>query len=114
MHYFIMEKNISFYFLFKISEKNQKRIQIIFFLPSTHILRYAGKFSGIRHSKVRMLEKKGKSYLFLQKYAINSLFRNQVNDLNIIPYSDEETEFHSLEMSMECFLWLMLDESQIH
>lgn len=64
---------------------------LIFFIQSTHILRYAGKFSGVRHSKIRMLEKKSKSCLFWQKYTISTLFKNQVNDLKIILYSDEET-----------------------
>lgn len=43
-----------------------------------HICKYlhsrdAGKFSGIRHSKIRMLEKKDKRYLFLQKYAASTM-----------------------------------------
>ena len=82
-------------FSFKISKKTKRNKNLIHPCPSTHILRDAGKFSGVRHSKIRMLEKKNKSYLFLQKYATSTLFRNQVNDLKIIPHSDEETEFHS-------------------
>lgn len=42
------------------------------------------------------------------------LFRNQVNDLKVVPHSDEETEFHSQEMTTEYFLWLMLGYSQTH
>lgn len=40
-----------------------KNKNLIHICPSTYILRDAGKFSGIRHSKIRMLEKKEKIFI---------------------------------------------------
>lgn len=77
-----------------------KNKNLIHICPSTYILRDAGKFSGIRHSKIRMLEKKDKRYLFLQKYATSTIFRNQVNDMKIIPHSTTETIISLIENSL--------------
>lgn len=48
----------------------------------------------------------------MQKYARSTLFSNQVNGLKVVFHFDEETEFHSQEMTKEYFLWLMLGSSQ--